>query len=196
MADEVTPGASPAFDPWAITPAVPDVPSAPERDNAWRHGGLLVVVRAAHLPDRCVKCNAPSVSRVRRTHTWHHPLFYLLFLAGPPVYFMVAWGVQRSADLSLGLCAACHEKRQNNIWGGAFLVLAGAGILLLGLVVSGETRLALLAFPISFVVFLIAAIWVHKALAVLAAREIDDHVGRFTKAGPAFLESLPEWPGP
>ncbi len=35
-------------------------PRAPDDVGAWRDGPLLVMIKGAELPDRCLKCNQPA----------------------------------------------------------------------------------------------------------------------------------------
>ncbi len=52
----------------------------------WRQGNLLVLHKAAPLPDICVKSNLPASRRLKRNLQWHHPAVYLALLVNHRVH--------------------------------------------------------------------------------------------------------------
>ena len=101
----------------------------------YRKGKLLVMSKAAALPDRCVKCNEPAEGqRVRRNLTWHDPLLYLLVVPGLLFYIILAFNMRKEATIYIGLCKNCLRRHQ---WrtGIAWATLIGGGALAFGGVV-------------------------------------------------------------
>jgi hypothetical protein len=196
MEDEPNPFASPASDLTAPQAGFPDVAAAAPRGNAWRHGALLIVARTVDLPDRCIKCNAPASFRLRRTYYWHHPAIYITIFAGLLIYVILALVLRKSANVGVGLCPPCRDKRQRSIWIGLFVMLASVVMVLVtAMYLSKLSDLFYLVIPVSFLVFLCAALFLNNALYVLTATLIDERVARFERAGPAFLDTLPAWVG-
>ena len=52
----------PEFNPYAAP--VTDITRPALEGEIWRDGKVLVMTRQAWLPDRCVKCNAPTTYRL------------------------------------------------------------------------------------------------------------------------------------
>ena len=162
-----------------------------DRDAAgqmWREGKLLVLSKDAHFPDRCIKCNAPSVAPMRRCPvTWHSPWWYLLLFLAVLLYAIVAMIVQKRAVFFVGLCAR-HQKRvlwgRVIGWGGLAveLLLVGAAL------VAIDSDYALVALAL-LAPWLIATIVVNR---LVLAQRIDDRYVRLKGCGPEFLRSLPE----
>src|SRR5688572_15920673 len=72
----------------------------------WRKKGLLIVaVKDAVFPSRCVKCNElTGDERMRRKIHWHSPLLYVLFLLNVLIYLIVAICVRKRAELNIAVC--------------------------------------------------------------------------------------------
>lgn len=122
----------------------------PSADVVWRDGNLLVcrrvipisidhnspsqsaaLIKAAKLPDRCFKCNAPANGRILGgVLSWHHPALYLLNLLTPFVYLQFARAWTQSAAVQFGLCKR-HWLRQRILGGACYiLLLLGLGLTL------------------------------------------------------------------
>lgn len=104
-------------------------PRDPNYDaSAWRDGSLLVTTKDARLPGRCVKCNAPASTRLKRTVEWYPRyvilVFILVHIAGIILYLCT----RKSATLSIGLCESHFNRRR-------FGILIGCAMLLTGLFV-------------------------------------------------------------
>src|SRR5262245_2510006 len=68
----------------------------------WREGNKLVMHKSATLPDRCIKCNAPTHgSSLLRRLSWYHPLSNLLAFAGVMVYLILVAILRKSAQVNL-----------------------------------------------------------------------------------------------
>jgi hypothetical protein len=152
----------------------------------WREGKVLVIRKGDDFPDRCIKCNAPSVSPRRRYKlTWHSPWLYLLILAALLLYAIVAVIVRKTAVVNIGLCER-HQKRVlwGRIigWGGLALeIVLAIGSAMLDMPSLGITAL-LLALP-----WMIATMVVNR---LVLPQRIDETYVRLNGCGPAFLRSL------
>src|SRR5690349_16062585 len=96
----------------------------------WRDGNRLVMYKGATLPDRCVHCNEPANGRrLKRTLYWHHPLIYLVVLAGVLVYVIVALVVRKRAVVMIGMCDRHYAWRLRSmlLW---WLITAACAVLL------------------------------------------------------------------
>lgn len=177
-------------------------PSSYAGEAVWREGNKIVCTmsreRTIHLPDRCVKCNAPTDDRKpwKKTLYWHNPGFFALILLNLLIYALVALAVRKKVIVTAGLCAAHRAKRRNNIliaWGIfllALLVFAGA-------VFFGNDPnyrhgpLGPICVLLGIVLLLAAVIWGMVGGRVVVVRKIADHTVWFGGAGREFLASLP-----
>ena len=161
-----------------------------EGDGAamWRDGKVLVLRKDAHFPDRCIKCNAPSVAPKRRYRlTWHSSGLYLLLLLAVLIYVIVAALVRKTAVVHVGLCAR-HQKRV--LWG---RIIGWGGLVLEVLLVWAAQTTPYEIFGIAAFLlvlpWLLATIWVNR---IVLVQRIDDRYVRLKGCGPEFLRSLPE----
>jgi hypothetical protein len=155
--------------------------------GAWREGDLVVVRKSSALPDRCVRCGAPSGSlRLRQRYYWHHPALYILAFGAVLVYAIVALAVRKSATLDLGLCAHHSRRRRRALVGG--WSCAGLGVLALGTSLVAD-KPAFVALAVAL--FLAGLLWGMLGAAPLRATHIDDDFVRLKGAGPGFLRGLP-----
>jgi len=151
-----------------------------------REGPLLVVSKNARLPKRCVRCNTPVVTEMM-THTfrWHPAWIYLVLLASPVVYVIVAVLVRQRAVVTWGLCREHAAQRRNQtLVAGSLAALGVALFVAAGYFHDGSWVLAGLAS------LLAAIIWAVMGTRVLVPVEIDYHQVRFKGCGPAFLAGL------
>lgn len=156
--------------------------------SLWRDGKILVLRKGSDFPDRCIKCNQPSVMPRRRYKlSWHPWGWYVLLPLNILFYAIVAAIVSNRTEVRIGLCAN-HQRRV--LWGrivgwGGFAAMLALGLTAAALEspTPGIVALALL-LP-----WAIAAIVVNRQ--VLPAR-IDGQFTRLKGCGPAFLASLPD----
>ncbi len=156
--------------------------------DMWREGKVLVMRKGGDFPDRCIKCNAPSVAPKRRVSlSWHSPWLYLLILLQIIVYAIVALIVRKTAKVHVGLCEQ-HQKRvlwSRVIGWGGLVVECALGY---AAIATGRSELGLLALAL-LLPWLIAFIVVGR---LLLPQRIDDRYVRLKGCGPAFLASLPD----
>lgn len=154
----------------------------------WREGKVLVFRKDAHFPNRCIKCNAPSVEPKRRYRlSWHSPWIYLLILLAILIYAIVAAIVRKTATIHVGLCAR-HQKRV--MWG---RIIGWGGLVLEIALVWAATSTPYEIFGIAAFIlvlpWLLASIWVNR---LVLPERIDERFVRLKGCGPEFLRSLPE----
>ncbi len=113
-------------------------------DECWRDGNLLVcrrvmpmsidgtrphqsdaLLRAAKLPNRCIKCNAPTDSApLGSVLAWHHPAFHFLL---PFSVVIQMWSLappwENYAALQIGVCDR-HRFRQQVVAASPSVLLA------------------------------------------------------------------------
>jgi hypothetical protein len=174
-----------------MTPQQPYFPPPTHNFNTiWRSNALLVMTKQAALPDRCVKCNAPTAERLKRKLQWHPPALYLLILISILVYAIVAMVVRKTATVHIGLCDEHRESRKLSMIITVFLVVVAVLSAIAG--VQFETP-GLVLVGLGFV--LAAAIYGTISLRVVAPTKIDDHFVWIKGVDADFLQAFPEWNG-
>ena len=179
-------------------------PAGYDVSNVARCGPLLVATmttpgRVVRLPNRCVKCNAPTRDEQNspRALYWHPRVFYLVLAAfGPLGYALVALAVRRRATVIAALCDADLRRRRRRLAIGWFFALLGlgcvAGVIHFGMNPAYNRSLAGplcgLGATAGTVLLLV---WARSATRVLAVHQFDGGMVWLVGAGPAFLDSLP-----
>lgn len=94
-------------------------PQSPVADSPfaglWRQGDLLVMHKAAPLPDICLKSNEPATERLKRKLSWHHPAIYLVILAHILIYLVIALIVRKTATIYIPLTEDWYRRRQRRM---------------------------------------------------------------------------------
>ena len=139
------------------------------------------------LPDRCIKCNKSAHGyKLKRKLQWHNPLWYLLILASPLIYVVVANIVSQKAIINVGLCED-HQKAHNIkrfvAWG-AF----AAGILSFIGGVSGDSGPVILFSMLLFVLSITMGIIVQNTV---KASEITDRYAKIKGICAEYLSQFP-----
>jgi hypothetical protein len=160
----------------------------------WRDGKFLVTLKSTPLPEACLKCGAPPVKRVKKTLSWHDPLLYLVLLAGPLIYLIIALCLRKTARVLVPLCPACNGRRKRNIAiGWLSFAAAVAAFFISGAVVENEDTSIIVALCggalITFSLF-----WALGTQLVLPQKINENHAW-LKKAGAPFLDRLPQWTG-
>jgi len=144
----------------------------------------------AQLPDRCVKCNAFTINRLKRKLSWHHPAIYILIAVALLIYLIVAMVVRKRATVYLGLCEEHMAKRRTCIWVTWLLALGGiAGFVLAIAANDGIPAL------IGVVMFLTAIVFALITIRVASPSRIDDRFVWLRGVNAEYLNQLPQWPG-
>jgi hypothetical protein len=175
------------------TPTVYDA-QIPEELALWRKGSQLVMRKTAPLPARCVKSNAPTDRRLKRSLYWHHPAIYFSILISILIYAVLALILRKSATIYIGLSDEWFAKRHRAMLVGWLLFLASIAMIVAGIAMLDQSD----AFPwliaASPLVFLFGAIYGHLGARMVVAVRISDEYVWLKGIHPSFLADLPEWP--
>ncbi|HEY9104549.1 J domain-containing protein [Chitinimonas sp.] len=154
----------------------------------WREGKMVVVAAGSDFPHRCVRCNADvATPSKQRTYYWHSPWLLLIALINLLIYAIIAMIVRRKVKVSPALCKT-HQAGRNRIILGIW-----AGVALsVGLAVVGGVEDSAGLFALSMLALLITAIFGCIKGPLLRAKRIDTNAARFSGAGTAFLDGLPQ----
>lgn len=168
------------------------LPPPPNTGTAgvWREGAKLVMSKDASLPDRCVKCNVPTVGKLKRKLSWHHPAIYLIILVALLIYFIVAMVLRKSATVELGLCDEHREKRRRNIMITWVLVILGFAGVVLSIAMNDGTY-----FGFGALALFAALIFGLVTLRVVTPVKIDDRFVWLRGVNKEYLDELPQWAG-
>ena len=158
--------------------------------HIWRDRSILVMTKDALLPQRCIKCNAPSAENLKRKLQWHHPALYLLVLVSILVYIIVAFVVRKSATVNVGLCQEHLSSRRQSI----VITLLLVGIAMLSSVAAVQFEAPLL-FLVALGLVLAAAVYGTMTIRVVAPTKIDDHYVWIKGVNADYLQEFPEWQG-
>jgi hypothetical protein len=153
----------------------------------WREGNKLVMHKQALLPDRCVKCNAPTNGEYQhRKLSWLHPAWALLILASWIIYLIVYLAIRKKAEVDLGLCEEHKAKRRTGIGIGWITALLGfASIFLaIGTEKPGFVFLGIL-------LFLFGVIYGSIAASVVGVAKMDDNYIWMKRVNENFLANFP-----
>jgi hypothetical protein len=152
-------------------------------EGCTREGKDVIIQRGSDLPQRCVYCNEPAVTPIKRRKVyWHTSWLYLLIVINLFVYAIVAIIVRKSFEVSPGLCEAHNSRRNGWIWGlfGAAILLAVAGV------VVPPNGIG----PLLFVLAFVALISIVFAARILYPREITKEYAKLRGCKEPFLASI------
>ncbi len=186
------PYATPAVQP----PLVAPMGAATEFSHLiFQKDGLLIVHKKATLPDRCLKSNEPTQSRLKRSLYWHHPALYLLILLHIVIYAIVAIIIRKSAVFWIPLQERYKKKRRRDMAIAWFSVLLGIGLFILGIaVVDGNSTVGVTCLLLSPFLILGGALFGIFRCRIVYAKRIDDHFVWLKGVSPDFQREYPEWP--
>ncbi len=162
-----------------------------ESGGIWRDGAVLVLSPEASLPPRCVKCNEPAEepTKSRRVY-WHSPWIYLLILLNIIIYAVVAVIVRKKAMVAPGLCSAHKRRRRMGIGIAWTLLLGGFALMFTG--IGGDKPAGIAG---GLLLILVAVIVSTSVTRIVRPKRIDAQYVRLKGCSPAFLESMPPFPG-
>ena len=124
--NELNPYAAPQYANEMLLP-----PQQQPDGGLWRFGKLLVMHKAAPLPDRCVKSNEPATRRLVRKLSWHHPAVYFALLLNLIVYVIIAMVLSKKATIHIAMSDRWFAKRRRAMFIGWGLVLASIALVAL-----------------------------------------------------------------
>ncbi len=177
-----------------LTPLIRGKKSA-GKGGVWRDGKLLVMDKAATLPDRCIKTNGPVDRWLRRKLYWHHPAVFLSVLAGLLIYVILALVLRKSADIQIGLSNAALARRRNAIIAGWLIGLASIGAIAFGIANYSMTapELSVLLIIGSILAGLIGIVVCSQYASCVSPAKIDDQYVWLRGVHPDYLAQLPVW---
>ena len=152
----------------------------------WRNKSALVMSKQALLPQRCVKCNAPTRQTLKRNLRWHHPALYVAILGSLLLYAILSMVLSKSATIHVGLCETHVAARKRDIIITWFLVLLSFASFYLAATMEDMT----LVF-VGAVMFLGGVIYGVVRTRVVAPQKIDDHFVWLTGVNDNYLEQFP-----
>jgi len=162
----------------------------PQEPGVWQDGLALITSKAIILPDRCVKCNAPANGyRLKRNLSWHDPLFYLIVLASPLIYVIVAMIVRKRARVDIGLCESHKQNRSIALFVAWFLFLAGVAAIVLAF--ASESGMIGL---VGILLVIAAAIYGSLGPRMIYASKIDERFAWIKGVNREYLSQFPQWP--
>lgn len=175
--------------------AAQPVPLAPPTSpvvllTTWRKGKLLVTARQSHLPDRCIKCNAPVGKRpIKRTIYWHHPAIFVTIPAGLLIYVILALVLRKRAVVQFAVCRAHRTRHAAHVGISWLMVLGGIGLVITA-IAADLPALALAGVAMFFAGLVYAVVTVPY----LKPTQIDNSFAWLKGCCPEYLATFPEWP--
>ena len=171
-------------------------PLAHQGAGVWREGSKLVVTKEIHLPDRCVKCNAPAEGwTIRKTLYWHSPLLYILiFFPGILIYAIVAMVVRQNAKVTAALCPVHRRKRWTTILIAWLAALLGVATVVAGMVLAGDRdteAIGLVSVLVGFLMIVGGGIYGAIWSAVLSPTKMNGNYAWLKGAGNDYLATFP-----
>lgn len=154
----------------------------------WRSKSVLVMTKEAPLPDRCVKCNAPTQHRLKRNLRWHHPALYILIVGGFLFYVILALVLSKTATINVGLCETHAGARKRDILITWMLVLLSFASFYFAVAAEAASL-----FFVGLALLLAAIIYGSVKARVVAPRKIDEYYVWLTGVNANYLEQFPEW---
>lgn len=126
--------------------------------NCKRDGKYVLVPVGSDLPPRCVICNEPALTPIKKRKVyWHHPAWYLLILFNILIYAIVGLIVRKRAEVSPGLCLEHTARRKRRI---LLATLSIVLMLILGLYAMAHDfgQVSIIALVASVVILIVAAV--------------------------------------
>ena len=158
--------------------------------SVWRDGKIVVALRDASLPPRCVKCNEPADQPTKeRTVYWVHPACYLLFFAGVLILLIVYLIIRKKADVNPGLCEAHKKKRVIGLTTGWLGFFFGIVIMMIG-VSADRSGLALFGVLIMISAIVMGMVWGR----LVWVKKISEDEVRLGGCSSEYLDDLPDYP--
>jgi hypothetical protein len=154
----------------------------------WRSKSVLVMTKQAPLPERCIKCNAPTRHTLKRNLRWHHPALYILVAGGFLFYVILALVLSKTATIHVGLCETHVANRKRDILITWLLVLLSFASFYLAAATEEMTLLF-----VGLIVLLGAVIYGVVKARVVAPQKIDDQYVWLTGINANYLQQFPEW---
>lgn len=191
FAEQVNPYAAPQAA--GYQPNLPGVGNSPFA-GLWRQGHVLVMHKAAPLPDICLLSNQPATRRLKRTMHWHHPAIYIAVLISPLIYIILALCLQKTATIHIGLTDEWYARRRRRMLLAWSTVLVGALLFGLGIAVGDSNEgVAIAGVILGLLVPLGGLIYGLIACRLVTPQRITDQYVFIKGVHPDFLSRLEPW---
>lgn len=156
--------------------------------TVWKNKTVLVMTKQAQLPDRCVKCNAPTQNRLQRSLRWHHPALYIVIAGGVLLYVILALVLSKTATINVGLCETHAAARKRDI-----LITWALVVLSIVCMILSAMMEELSIFFIGLLLFFGAVIYGVLKARVVVPQKIDDQYVYLIGVNPDYLQQFPDW---
>lgn len=159
-----------------------------QNGGVWRdQNNVLVMQKQAFLPDRCVKCNAPTDgSYIHRKLSWINPGWYLLVFAGWLIFLIVYLIIRKTAEVDLGLCEKHRAKRRTAILIGWVIAIAG-----IASIVAAINAELIGLFFLGLLAIIGGLIYGMYAASIINVAKMDDHYIWIKRVDKDFVDSFP-----
>lgn len=158
--------------------------------GVWRDGKKLVMHKQALLPDRCVKCNAPTNRfYLNRKLSWMHPACKILLifgLLGWIIYAILSATIRKKAQIDLGLCDTHLSSRRTNTTIGWALAVFG----LFFIVLSFSAGKPVVIF-LGIVMFIGGVMIASLAINIVTVAKMDDNYVWMNRIHQDYLSNFP-----
>jgi len=156
--------------------------------GVWQEGNLVVAIKDATFPNRCIKCNEMAEpERITRKLSWHNPgLFAVLILCGPLIYIIASAITSKRATVQLPLCTKHKESRK-------LITMVGYSIIGLAflLVIPSAIFGIMEGYILAVLMFLAGAIVAGVGKSIVRATKIENDYVWMKDACDAFRHQLP-----
>jgi hypothetical protein len=176
-----------AQDPYTQAPYAPQQQYGSDSAlNVWRDGSQLVAANNTTLPERCIKCNAPASTLLKRTVEWYPPYVLLIFLLVHIAGIILYCITRKRATLYIGLCEAHLNRRRFGLLIG-ICMLVGSVLFFWTSVTGDAPQWALLAV----IVFMVGLCVTVSVWRIVKASKIEEPYVWLKGINSEFLETLP-----
>jgi hypothetical protein len=170
--------------------AYPPMSYGGQAAGVWRDGKKLVMHKQAFLPDRCVKCNAPTNGAyLHRKLSWLHPackIAILFGLIGWIIYAILSASMKKKAEVDFGLCEQHTNSRKTHMTMGWAMVIFGGFLFFLAF--STESGAMIL---LGIVLLIAGAIVASLAYGVVTVTKMDDQYVWMSRVNQDYLANFP-----
>lgn len=173
------------------------ITAAPGVSNARADGKRVVVpIRDARLPMRCVKTNQPvtEAEMIRKKLYWCSPYVMLTILLSLIVVLILYLVLRKSMMLDIPLSAEGKRIIRKNVMIGCGITLGGLALCIVPLTLSGPAGAATgLSVAVGIITFLVGLIYISRKSAAIRVLKMKNDEAWLTGACPEFIASLPSY---
>jgi len=179
-------------------PPKSEILDIPEMGGVWRKDKILVMLRDAELPHRCIYCNEETSLTKRRQILYLNPwlqllvvvlflLFNILALVPIIIIFLI---FRKKAKIDIPVCGEHWKKRVLLVSATLLALLASIGLAIVAAGGGSSSEYLLIASLSTFVVAAILSVITGQ---LLRSKLIDKELIMLKGAKPPFLDSLPDY---